>query len=233
MDNKELDEVSILVAEDDTGIVTLLRSFFEQNGATVWIEDSGKHVLERVKTFQPDIVILDVVMPYVDGLTALSLTRPRHELKGQISGKSMRSDTVLEKYYKDFCDILKQNNKNVYMLKGDYPSLGAIPMAEDQFLGLSEENDKDIIGQTGELKTDKIRTFIFEETVRLTDIIESWHRYIEGGTSEDLESKISECDYLTLPLDESNRNVVFYSEAVKKARRYRNILNGEDSYGKN
>lgn len=75
MDTKELDGVSILVAEDDTGIVTLLRSFFEQNGATVWVENSGKYVLERVNEFQPNIVILDVVMPYVDGLTALSQLR--------------------------------------------------------------------------------------------------------------------------------------------------------------
>ncbi|MFT5702596.1 MAG: DNA-binding response OmpR family regulator [Desulforhopalus sp.] len=75
MDKKELDGVSILVAEDDTGIVTLLRSFFEQNGARVLVEKSGKNVLERVNTFHPDILILDVVMPYVDGLTALSLLR--------------------------------------------------------------------------------------------------------------------------------------------------------------
>lgn len=75
MKNKELEGVSILVAEDDTGIVTLLRSYFEQNGATVWVEDSGKNVLERVNTLHPDIVILDVVMPYVDGLTALSMLR--------------------------------------------------------------------------------------------------------------------------------------------------------------
>ncbi|BHH82713.1 response regulator transcription factor [Desulforhopalus sp. 52FAK] len=75
MNNKELEGVSILVAEDDIGIVTLLRSYFEQNGATVWVEDSGKNVLERVNTLHPDIVILDVVMPYVDGLTALSALR--------------------------------------------------------------------------------------------------------------------------------------------------------------
>lgn len=75
MENKELDGVSILVAEDDTGIVTLLRSFFEQNGATVWVEESGKHVLDRINTFKPDIIILDVVMPYVDGLTVLSSLR--------------------------------------------------------------------------------------------------------------------------------------------------------------
>ena len=75
MNTTELDGVSILVAEDDSGIVTLLRSFFEQNGATVCVEDSGKNVLERVDTFQPDIIILDVVMPYVDGLTALAKLR--------------------------------------------------------------------------------------------------------------------------------------------------------------
>lgn len=75
MNTTELDGVSILVAEDDSGIVSLLRSFFEQNGATVCVEDSGKNVLERVDTFQPDIIILDVVMPYVDGLTALTKLR--------------------------------------------------------------------------------------------------------------------------------------------------------------
>lgn len=75
MENKELDGVSVLVAEDDTGIINLLRSFFEQNGATILIEESGKHILERVNTFLPDIVILDIVMPYVDGLTALAQLR--------------------------------------------------------------------------------------------------------------------------------------------------------------
>lgn len=75
MYKKELDGVSILVAEDDIGVVSLLRSFFEQNGATVWVEESGKYVVERVNALQPDIIILDVVMPYVDGVTALARLR--------------------------------------------------------------------------------------------------------------------------------------------------------------
>jgi len=75
MKTKELEGITILIAEDDDGIVTLLRSYFEQNGATVWVEDSGKNVLERVNTLHPDIVLLDVIMPYVDGLTALSMLR--------------------------------------------------------------------------------------------------------------------------------------------------------------
>lgn len=75
MEKKELEGISILVAEDDSGIVTLLRSFFEHNGAAVWSEDSGKNVLDRVHSFKPNLIILDVVMPYVDGLTALSELR--------------------------------------------------------------------------------------------------------------------------------------------------------------
>lgn len=75
MNTKELEGVSILVAEDDHGILSLLKSFFEQNGATVGVEESGENVLERVKSLQPDVVVLDVVMPYVDGLTALSMLR--------------------------------------------------------------------------------------------------------------------------------------------------------------
>lgn len=75
MDNRELEGVSILIAEDDVGIASMLRSLFEQNGAAVRLEYSGKNILERVSTFKPDIVILDVVMPYVDGLTALTRLR--------------------------------------------------------------------------------------------------------------------------------------------------------------
>lgn len=75
MDKLELDGISILVAEDDVGIVTFLRTFFEQNGASVWVEYSGREVLEKVQGLKPDIIILDVVMPYVDGLTVLAQLR--------------------------------------------------------------------------------------------------------------------------------------------------------------
>ncbi|PIE72453.1 MAG: DNA-binding response regulator [Deltaproteobacteria bacterium] len=75
MQTRELDGISILVAEDDAGIAELLRSFFEQNGASVWVEYSGRDVMARTQEMQPDIVILDVVMPYLDGLTVLSQIR--------------------------------------------------------------------------------------------------------------------------------------------------------------
>ncbi len=66
---------SVLVVEDDPGILNLLRTFFLSQGAKVAIEQNGKDVLQRVDDFSPDILILDVVMPYMDGFTILNNLR--------------------------------------------------------------------------------------------------------------------------------------------------------------
>lgn len=75
MGEQELDGVSILVVEDDEGVLTLLRSFFQSSGAAVAVENSGRDVITRIEEFNPDIVILDIVMPHVDGLTLLGKLR--------------------------------------------------------------------------------------------------------------------------------------------------------------
>ncbi len=68
---KELEGVTILVAEDDDGILSLLQTFFETHGATVYPEESGRDVLEHIAAFRPNLVLLDVVMPYADGFSLL------------------------------------------------------------------------------------------------------------------------------------------------------------------
>lgn len=75
MDNQELSGISILVAEDDEGILTLLKSFLQSSGANVTVEEHGRDILTRVEEVQPDIILLDVVMPFVDGLTVLGNLR--------------------------------------------------------------------------------------------------------------------------------------------------------------
>lgn len=75
MEKLELESVSVLVVEDDPGILNLLRTFFLSQGAKVAIEQNGKGVLQRVDEFCPDILILDVVMPYMDGFTILENLR--------------------------------------------------------------------------------------------------------------------------------------------------------------
>ena len=75
MEELDLEDISILIVEDDPGILTLLSTFFTARGAVVRTEKDGRNVLSHVKQNNPDLIILDVVMPYVDGFTVLGWLR--------------------------------------------------------------------------------------------------------------------------------------------------------------
>ena len=68
-------DVSILVVEDDPGIVNLLEKYLESEGAEVEIEQTGEFVSQKVASTVPDIVLLDVVLPHTDGFSILQQLR--------------------------------------------------------------------------------------------------------------------------------------------------------------
>jgi DNA-binding response OmpR family regulator len=59
----------ILVAEDDADIAGLVRHYLEKDGFTVDVLESGRDVVTRVRDTPPDLVVLDLMLPAVDGLT--------------------------------------------------------------------------------------------------------------------------------------------------------------------
>ena len=59
--------ISVLVAEDDRNIADLLKMYLEKEGyAVTWASDGGQ-ALEKFRTIKPDLVLLDVMMPVMDG----------------------------------------------------------------------------------------------------------------------------------------------------------------------
>ena len=59
--------VSVLVAEDDRNIADLLKMYLEKEGyAVTWAPDGGQ-ALEKFRAIKPDLVLLDVMMPVMDG----------------------------------------------------------------------------------------------------------------------------------------------------------------------
>jgi DNA-binding response OmpR family regulator len=57
----------VLVADDEENIVITLEFLMEQAGYDVRIAHNGKEALEQVAAFQPDLVLLDVMMPSISG----------------------------------------------------------------------------------------------------------------------------------------------------------------------
>ena len=59
---------SILIAEDEYSIATLLRDTLEDEGYTVMLAQNGQEALELLGTTRPALVLTDLMMPIVDGL---------------------------------------------------------------------------------------------------------------------------------------------------------------------
>ena len=71
----------ILVVEDESAYLDLLRNQLVGLGYTVVVAKDGKQGLEKAKAQQPDLIILDIRMPVMDGMTMLSLLRKDSKTK--------------------------------------------------------------------------------------------------------------------------------------------------------
>jgi DNA-binding response OmpR family regulator len=73
MDNRA--RPRILLADDETAITSNLAPFLERAGFDVSVAPDGQAALDEADKFSPDLIILDVLMPRVDGREALRRLR--------------------------------------------------------------------------------------------------------------------------------------------------------------
>jgi len=65
-DNR-LTGITIVVVDDNADARLLLETILHRSGARIRTCESAKHALETIKTFQPDVVVSDILMPEMDG----------------------------------------------------------------------------------------------------------------------------------------------------------------------
>ena len=59
--------VKVLIVDDDTNICELLRLYLEKEGYSTVIANDGEEAVEAFKNNSPDIILLDVMLPKLDG----------------------------------------------------------------------------------------------------------------------------------------------------------------------
>jgi DNA-binding response OmpR family regulator len=69
---------TVLLFEDDPSIRAMLAAFFTDQGARVIAAEDGRDAMARIEAAQPDVLLLDVIMPHRDGLAILKELRARN-----------------------------------------------------------------------------------------------------------------------------------------------------------
>ena len=71
----------ILIVDDDQSIVQLLSDYLTEEGYDVTPATQSLRVFDRAKESRPDLILLDIMMPYLDGFDQLKLFSLDEELR--------------------------------------------------------------------------------------------------------------------------------------------------------
>jgi CheY-like chemotaxis protein len=62
---------NILIGDDDQVILDILKEMIQREGYRVFLASNGKEAVETIKVNPIDLAILDIKMPFMDGIEAL------------------------------------------------------------------------------------------------------------------------------------------------------------------
>ena len=103
----------IAIIEDDQAISQMYRLKFEAEGYTVETAENGKLGLELAKTMKPDIILLDLMMPEMNGDEMLA------KLRATTSGKSIKVVILTNMGEQEIPEAVKKLNVAAVILKAD------------------------------------------------------------------------------------------------------------------
>lgn len=86
----------VLLVDDEPGIVKTLRAYLEADGYEVHAVGDGDSVMSATRSFSPDVIILDVMLPGIDGIEVLrEIRRESSVYVLMLSARSDESDRLV------------------------------------------------------------------------------------------------------------------------------------------
>jgi two-component system, OmpR family, alkaline phosphatase synthesis response regulator PhoP len=91
-----MSQAKILVVDDEPTLTSNMKAYLEREGFTVSTVADGEHALRAVRTFQPDLIVLDIMLPGLDGLEVLRRVRQDSEVYVlMLTAKADETDKVV------------------------------------------------------------------------------------------------------------------------------------------
>ena len=63
----KIDNAKVLVVDDEPEITEIVQAFLGEAGYQVLVENSSQNAVEKARKFKPDVILLDIMMPDIDG----------------------------------------------------------------------------------------------------------------------------------------------------------------------
>jgi two-component system, OmpR family, response regulator AdeR len=95
-------KIKILLAEDDLQLIDMYRRKFELEGFDVKFAEDGEKAMEVLKDWKPDVALLDIMMPKVNGLDVLKSIKEREDYADVITVMltNLGNESTAEEIYK-------------------------------------------------------------------------------------------------------------------------------------
>jgi CheY-like chemotaxis protein len=100
---------TILVVDDELANAEVLALILEEEGYRVFCASNGRHGLQRVAEVHPDLIVLDFMMPIMDGAEmakALRASQSTHQIP-IVLNSSLNEDAVRE-HFRDYDHFLRK-----------------------------------------------------------------------------------------------------------------------------
>ena len=146
------DKSKILLIDDDTSLLVTLRDFLSFEGYEVVTADSGEQGLERLKDYEPDLVIVDMSMPGMGGIGFLkAISEPSGGMKYSVLVLTARANMAeffanvdVDGFVAKPCnpeDLLMEVARIIFLKKGAGKTKSTISAEPNKSVLLGEDDE--------------------------------------------------------------------------------------------